>query len=70
MTSPASRAGVQVNDILSSMDGQPIVSVYDFQRVLYDRGAGSRVRLGLVRAKKPLEVQVTIDRRPPEATTH
>ena len=68
--SPASRAGVQVNDILSSMDGQPIVSVYDFQRVLYDRGAGSRVRLGLVRAKKPLEVQVTIDRRPPEATTH
>ena len=68
--SPASRAGIRINDVLSSMDGRPITSVYDFQRVLYDRGAGSRVRLGLVRAQKPVDLQVTIERRPPEATTH
>jgi S1-C subfamily serine protease len=68
--SPASRAGIQVNDVLSTMDDRPISTVYDFQRILYERGPGSRVRLGIVRAKKPLELELTIERRPPEALTH
>lgn len=68
--SPASRAGIHIDDVLSTMDGRPISTVYDFQRILYERGPGSRVRLGLLRAKKPLELEVTIERRPPEATTH
>lgn len=68
--SPASRAGIRVDDVLSTMDGRPISTVYDFQRILYERGPGSRVRLGLVRAKKPLDLELLIERRPPEATTH
>jgi hypothetical protein len=28
------------------------------------------VRLGMVRDRKPLELTATIERRPPEATTH
>jgi len=67
--SPASGAGIRVGDILRSMEGQPIATVYDFQRLLYFHGAGSRVRLGLVRDRKPLEVQVTIERRPRDAAT-
>ena len=68
--SPASRAGIRVNDVLNSIDGRPIARVADFQSILYERGPGSRVRLGLVRAKKPLELEITIERRPAEALTH
>jgi serine protease Do len=68
--SPASKLGIRVGDILKSMEGEPIRNVTDFQRVLYHHGPGSRVRLGMVRDRKPLELTATIERRPPEATTH
>jgi serine protease Do len=68
--SPASKLGVRIGDVLATMDDKPIVSVHDFQRILYELGAGSRVRLGLIRDRKPLELVTTIERRPPEATTH
>ena len=68
--SPASKLGVRVGDVLQVMDGKPIATVHDFQRILYELGAGSRVRLGLLRGGKPLELVATIERRPPEATTH
>ena len=67
--SPASRLGIRVNDVLKSMEGERINNVHDFQRLLYHHGPGSRVRLGLVREKKPLELTATIERRPTEATT-
>jgi serine protease Do len=67
--SPASTAGILVGDILHSLAGEPIATVYDFQRLLYHHGPGSRVLLGIVRGGKPLEVAATIARRPPEATT-
>jgi serine protease Do len=67
--SPASKLGIRVGDILKSMEGEPIRNVYDFQRLIYEYGPGSRVRLGLVRDRKPLELTATIERRPPEATT-
>jgi len=67
--SPASKLGIRVGDILKSMEGEPIRTVYDFQRLIYEYGPGSRVRLGLVRDRKPLELTATIERRPPEATT-
>ncbi len=67
--SPASKLGIRVGDILKSMEGEPIRNVHDFQRLIYHYGPGSRVRLGLVRDKKPLELTTTIERRPPEATT-
>ena len=67
--SPATVAGIRVGDILRSMEGVPIRNVHDFQRLLYLYGPGTPVRLGLVRDKKPLELKVTIARRPVEATT-
>ena len=68
--SPATAAGIRVGDVLQSMDGEAIRDVHDFQRLLYHSGAGSRVRMGMVRGGKKLEVSLTIARRPPEATTH
>ena len=68
--SPASRAGIRVLDVLSSMNGRPIARVAEFQSILYELGAGSRVQLGLVRAKQPMKLEITIERRPPNALTH
>ncbi len=68
--SPASRLGVRVGDVLRAMDDQPIATVHDFQRILYELGAGSRVRLGIVRGGKRMELKATIERRPPGALTH
>jgi serine protease Do len=67
--SPAAAAGIKVGDVLRSIDDEVIGNVYDFQRMLYYHGAGSRVRLGLVRDRKKYEVTVTIERRPPGAET-
>lgn len=67
--SPASAAEVEIGDVLQSIEGAPIANVYDFQRLLYHHGAGSRVKLGLLRDRKKLELTVTIERRPPGAET-
>jgi S1-C subfamily serine protease len=67
--SPATAAGIQVGDVLRSIDDAPIASVYDFQRLLYHHGAGARIRLGMTRAGKKLEVPVTVERRPPGTLT-
>ena len=68
--SPASRLGILVGDVLRAMDDRPIANVHDFQRILYELGAGSRVRLGVVRAGKRMELQATIERRPPGTLTN
>ncbi len=68
--SPAHKLGIRVGDVLRSMDDQPIKTVYEFQRILYGLGAGSRVRLGIVRDRKRIELLATIERRPADAVTH
>ena len=68
--SPASKIGIVVGDVLRAMDDKPIATVHDFQRILYELGAGSRVRLGIVRAGKRIELQATIERRPAGTLTH
>jgi serine protease Do len=67
--SPAAEAGIRVGDVLTSLGGQTITTVYDFQRLLYAAGVGKRVTLGIVRDGKTLEVTTTIAKRPPDATT-
>jgi serine protease Do len=67
--SPAAAAKIRVGDVLQGMGGDAITNVHDFQRLLYFHGAGAKVKLRLVREKKPQELLVTIARRPPQATT-
>ncbi|MGH7725921.1 MAG: S1C family serine protease [Candidatus Eiseniibacteriota bacterium] len=67
--SPASRAGIKVGDVLQTMDGRAIRSVYDFQHWLYMAGVGKDVKLGIVRDRKLLELTARVEPRPPDATT-
>jgi S1-C subfamily serine protease len=51
------------------MNGEPVAYVYEFQRILYRLGIGARVKLGIVRGTRKLELPAEIVKRPAEATT-
>ena len=67
--SPATAGGVQVGDVLQTMNRQRILTVYDFQRWTYSFGIGAPVELGIVRKGQPMVLKTVIAERPPDATT-
>ena len=48
--SPAARAGLQLADIITRIDGQPVTTSGDLRRILRGRRAGDAVQLTVVRA--------------------
>ncbi len=62
---PAERAGIRPGDVLVAVEGEPVADA----RAALDRIAalapGTRVRLGLVRAGRPVELEARIGERPP-----
>ncbi len=67
--SPAWRAGVRAGDVLLKMGGESMYSVAQFQRWLYLNGIGTEVELELSRERRRFERTMTIEERPPSATT-
>ena len=61
--SPAARAGLQVNDLLYSLDGRPISSAWKLMEVVLRMQPGGKIQLGLLRQNKPRNVSVTIGRK-------
>ncbi len=61
---PAAAAGIQVGDILISMDGQPLEDVTDLQHVLCHERIGDIVTLGILRSGSSLAIDVTTVARP------
>lgn len=61
--SPAAAAGVRVGDIIDSLDGSPISDANKLLQVLAKKQPGDTVRLGVLRDRKSLEVQVVLARR-------
>jgi S1-C subfamily serine protease len=55
---PAERAGILRSDVIVELDGHPVESVDDLQRLLADRGAGGRFRLRLLRLMRLEELDV------------
>ena len=62
--SPAERAGVQVRDIIVTVDEKPIESVPVMTLALGARQAGETVVLGVIRDGRPLSVRITVVERP------
>jgi len=62
--SPADKAGLQVGDRLTSIGGKNVDRYQQILRRVALQGPGTIVRLGLVRAGKPLEVTTTLAARP------
>jgi serine protease Do len=62
--SPADSAGVQVKDVLTSVNGRPMDSVPMLSLELDRRSAGDTLTLGLLRGAAPLTLMVTVAERP------
>ncbi len=57
--SPAAEAGIQHGDLVTSVNGQPLLSLMALSAFLDSHPVGEPVRLGLTRAGESLEVEVT-----------
>lgn len=61
---PADKAGVKHQDVITSVDGQPVDSPDDLVSAISSRRAGDTVKLGVVRKGKDMTFTVTLgDRR-------
>jgi 2-alkenal reductase len=62
--SPASKAGLQQGDIITSIGGTPLDATHDYINVLYKFKPGDQVALEYNRNGKSLQVQVTLASAP------
>ena len=61
---PAAAAGIQVGDIVRTLDGEPVRDSVDLLNRLAPLARGTPVRLGLLRGGRDIEVEVRIGARP------
>jgi serine protease Do len=61
---PAAQAGLQLKDVITAVDGQPIVDETTLGRALSRRKPGERVQLTVARGTERLTLDVTLGERP------
>lgn len=61
--SPSAAAGVRAGDLIQSMDGSTIRDANKLLQVLAKQQPGDKVRLGILRDRKNLEIDVVLARR-------
>ena len=61
--SPAAKAGLKGGDVLVEFDGKPIGNLYDFTYALRAKKPGDQVNVKVLRDGKPIEVNVTLEKR-------
>lgn len=61
--SPAAKAGLQVADIVTSADGEPIGSTRDLVRAVRRKKEGETVKIELLRDRSPKTLTVTVSER-------
>ena len=60
---PAGRAGVQVGDVITSVDGKRVRWTGDVSRAVRDKKGGETVEVEIVRDRAPRKVSVTVEER-------
>jgi predicted metalloprotease with PDZ domain len=63
--SPAAAAGLEVGDLITAIDGQPVGSVAAMATQLQPRAAEDKVRVEINRAGAARTIEVVLGRRPP-----
>ncbi len=61
--SAADRAGVLVTDVIVGIGGESVASVADVGRIIRARKPGDKVKIDLVRDRKPSSVQAELGQR-------
>jgi serine protease Do len=62
--SPAAKAGVQAEDIITQIDSTPIDSTHDLGNIINQYNVGDTVTLTINRAGKTITLQATLEARP------
>jgi C-terminal processing protease CtpA/Prc len=60
---PAGRAGIQVGDVITSVDGRRVRWAGDVSRAVREKKAGETVEVEVVRDRAPRKVTVTVEER-------
>lgn len=60
--SGSAKAGIKSGDVITSLNGKPLNSFAELRSRIATTEPGSKVKLGLLRDSKPLEVEVTLDK--------
>jgi serine protease Do len=58
---PAEKAGLKVGDVIVKVDGKQVESRNDLVDLVQDKKKGDKVRLDILRDKKPMTVDVTVE---------
>jgi M6 family metalloprotease-like protein len=58
--SPAAKAGLKRGEVLATIDGKPLADAQAFRDALQAKGAGAKVKLGVERDGKPVELTATL----------
>jgi photosystem II stability/assembly factor-like uncharacterized protein len=64
--SPATKAELKVDDVLTAMEGKPIVSYEKFTEEYGEKKIGDKVKLAVKRGNDTLDITVTLETRPPQ----
>lgn len=60
--SGSAKAGIKSGDVIVSLNGKPLNSFAELRSRIATTEPGTKVKLGLLRAGKPLDVEVTLDK--------
>jgi len=63
--SPAEKAGLQTNDLITAVDGKMLVGESDFAQLLNKHKVGDKLTLDVMRGTQKMTVTVTLGERPP-----
>ncbi len=66
--SPAFRTGIKPGDIITSIDKKDIAAPSDIQKIVSYKKPGDKIEINIIRDKKPLALNVTIEARPGDDT--
>lgn len=64
---PASRAGIEPGDVVVEVDGTPIRNESQFREMIADKGPNAKVRLGILRDGKRINIEATLGVHPEDA---
>jgi S1-C subfamily serine protease len=56
---PAAAGGIRAGDVILDVDGQPVTSALDLQRLMYDEAIGRAVTIRVHRGNETLDLEIT-----------
>lgn len=63
---PAAKAGLKADDVITAMEGKPVVSYEKFTEEYGEKKVGDKVKLTIKRGNDTMEITVTLEVRPPQ----